>query len=65
MRRRRPEPATLAGLLVVWAVAWSVTPGRIAEDTKNDLYVDPWGFLARALHLWDPQVTWGGLSNQG
>lgn len=63
--RRLPEPATAAGLLVVWAVAWSVTPGRIAEDTKNDLYVDPWGFLARSLHLWDPQVTWGGLSNQG
>lgn len=53
-----------AGLLVVWTVAWSVTPGRIAEDTKNDLYVDPWGFLGRALHLWDPQVTWGGLQNQ-
>ncbi|GGB67601.1 hypothetical protein N798_14550 [Knoellia flava TL1] len=63
--RRLPDPATAAGLLVVWAVAWSVTPGRIAEDTKNDLYVDPWGFLARSLHLWDPQVTWGGLSNQG
>lgn len=54
----------LAGLLVVWTVAWSVAPGRIAEDTKNDLYVDPWGFLGRALHLWDPQVTWGGLQNQ-
>ena len=63
--RRLPDPATAAGLLVVWAVAWSVIPGRIAEDTKNDLYVDPWGFLARSLHLWDPQVTWGGLSNQG
>lgn len=63
--RRLPDPATIAGLFVVWAVAWSVSPGRIAEDTKNDLYVDPWGFLSRALHLWDPQVTWGGLSNQG
>lgn len=62
---RRPDLVTIAGLLVVWSVAWSVTPGRIAEDTKNDLYVDPWGFLGRALHLWDPQVTWGGPSNQG
>lgn len=53
-----------AGLLVVWTVAWSVNPGRIAGDTKNDLYVDPWGFLGGALHLWDPQVTWGGLQNQ-
>ncbi|EAP99242.1 hypothetical protein JNB_03700 [Janibacter sp. HTCC2649] len=64
--RRGPRVSGLAwaGLLVVWTVAWSVTPGRIAEDTKNDLYVDPWHFLGRALHLWDPQVTWGGLQNQ-
>lgn len=64
--RRVPRPSGLvwAALVVVWTVAWSVTPGRIAEDTKNDLYVDPWGFLGRALHLWDPQVTWGGLQNQ-
>lgn len=55
---------TLAGLLVVWAVAWSVTPERISADTKTDLYVDPWGFLGRSLHVWDPQVTWGGLQNQ-
>lgn len=48
----------------MWSVAWSVRPGLIAEDTKNDLYVDPWGFMARALHVWDPQVTWGGLQNQ-
>lgn len=54
-----------AALLVVWAVAWSAPAGRVVEDTKNDLYVDPWGFLGRALHLWDPQVTWGVLQNQG
>ena len=54
-----------AALLLVWAVAWSVPAGRISEDTKNDLYVDPWGFLARSAHLWDPQVTWGVLQNQG
>lgn len=62
---RLPDAATVAGLLVVWAVPWSVAPGRVAEDTKNDLYVDPWGFLARAWSLWDSQVTWGGLANQG
>ena len=63
-RLRSVDPAHLAGLLVVWAVAWSVPRGRIAADTKTDLYVDPWGFLAGALHAWDPQVTWGGLQNQ-
>jgi arabinofuranan 3-O-arabinosyltransferase len=54
-----------AALLLVLAVAWSVPAGRVSEDTKNDLFVDPWGFLARAAHLWDPQVTWGVLQNQG
>ncbi|GAA1787737.1 alpha-(1-_3)-arabinofuranosyltransferase [Nostocoides veronense] len=56
---------TLAGLLVVWTVAWSTPAGQIGEDTKNDLYVDAWGLMRRALHLWDPQVTWGMLQNQG
>ncbi|MBK6887714.1 MAG: DUF3367 domain-containing protein [Tetrasphaera sp.] len=68
-RRGRPLPrlslATLAGLFVVWSVAWSTPAGRIGEDTKNDLYVDAWGLMRRALHLWDPQVTWGMLQNQG
>jgi arabinofuranan 3-O-arabinosyltransferase len=54
-----------AALLLVCAVAWSVPAGRVSEDTKNDLYVDPWRFLGRAAHLWDPQVTWGVLQNQG
>ncbi len=56
---------TAAGFLVVATVAWSTAAGRISEDTKNDLYVDPWGLMRRALHLWDPQVTWGMVQNQG
>ncbi len=64
MTRRHPPLATLAGLFVVWTVAWSTPAGQIGEDTKNDLYVDAWGLLRRALHLWDPQVTWGMLQNQ-
>ena len=55
----------LAGVLLVGAVAWSADGGKVSPDTKNDLYVDAWGFLSRALHLWDPQVTWGVLQNQG
>lgn len=64
-RRSWTDPATVAGLLVVWSVAWSAPLGRLTWDTKYDLLVDPWGFLGRASQLWDPQVTWGGLANQG
>ncbi|GAA1760123.1 alpha-(1-_3)-arabinofuranosyltransferase domain-containing protein [Nostocoides vanveenii] len=68
-RREPRDPAsaltTLAGLALVWTVAWSTPAGQIGEDTKNDLYVDAWGLMRRALHLWDPQVTWGMLQNQG
>ncbi len=62
---RAERVRVLAGALLVASVAWSAAGGRISADTKNDLYVDPWGFLARSLHLWDPQVTWGVLQNQG
>ncbi len=62
---RGVRPRLAAALLLVWAVAWSVPAGRISEDTKNDLYVAPWQLLSRAAHLWDPQVTWGVLQNQG
>lgn len=61
---RQVDGVAWAGLLVVWTVAWSVPLGRIAADTKNDLYIDPWRFMGRALHAWDPQVTWGGIQNQ-
>ena len=51
--------------MVLWTAAWASPGGEIAEDTKNDLYVDAWGFLGRSLHLWDPQTTFGVLQNQG
>lgn len=62
---RRSGSAVVAGLLLVWAASWSAPLGRITWDTKYDLLIDPVGLLGRAMHMWDPQVTWGGVANQG
>ncbi|MGE3812974.1 MAG: alpha-(1-_3)-arabinofuranosyltransferase family protein, partial [Candidatus Nanopelagicales bacterium] len=61
---RRARIADGAVLLVLAAVLVLQDPGRTRFDTKLDLVVDPWGFLARAFSAWDSSAGFGQLQNQ-
>lgn len=58
------HPVTVAVLVMLTVLSFAQRPGRITFDTKLDLTVAPASFLARALHMWNPEATFGELQNQ-
>lgn len=62
--RLRRSPGTVLSLLLLTAIAFAQRPGQVTFDTKIDLAANPIHFMARALHLWNPEATAGELQNQ-
>ncbi|MEV5964329.1 alpha-(1-_3)-arabinofuranosyltransferase family protein [Kribbella sp. NPDC051952] len=52
------------GCLVLIALCFQQAPGKIVPDSRLGLTAGPGAFLARALHLWDPQVALGSVQDQ-
>ncbi len=69
---QRPDRSTallervrlVAVCLAFLGLSLSQAPGRVLNDTKLDLTADPWGFLGRALRLWEPEGFAGQVQNQ-
>ncbi|MFG3709134.1 alpha-(1-_3)-arabinofuranosyltransferase family protein [Micromonospora sp. NPDC047670] len=64
VRPAREAPGTALSLLLLAVVAFVQRPGQVTFDTKLDLAANPVHFMARALHLWNPEATSGELQNQ-
>ena len=61
---RRRSLAAHAVLAVLAFVPLLLTArGRVASDTRQYFFVDPWKFLTRAGSLWDPNVHLGTVTH--
>ncbi|MBO1754074.1 DUF3367 domain-containing protein [Allobranchiibius sp. CTAmp26] len=62
-----PDRARVVRVLAVLAMAllpWLVAPGQVQPDTKIDLTLSPWTYLARSVDAWNGHAGLGELQNQ-
>ncbi|HEU5309342.1 MAG TPA: alpha-(1-_3)-arabinofuranosyltransferase family protein [Acidimicrobiia bacterium] len=55
---------TLGLALLAYVPFLLSSPGQVAADTKQYLYLDPGSFLGRAISMWDPHVAAGTVPHQ-
>ncbi len=54
----------VAVCVALTALSFFQAPGLVVADSKIDLALNPVGWLARSMHLWDPAGSFGQLQNQ-
>ena len=66
MRRRWTRAALgyLGLALLAYVPVLRSSPGKVAADTKQYLYLDPGRLLDRAVTMWDPNIGMGTVTHQ-